>query len=90
MAVAPDIGDDVGDADHAGLERHGTKRIHVVEIARIATIDDCVDLLKSTQTGQLENALLIFTVVAEHSIEGLQRDIPALQPVQDADVMDVV
>ena len=90
MAVAPDIGDDVGDADHAGLERHGTKRLHIVEIARIATIDDCVELLKSTQAGQLENALLIFAVMAEHSVEGLQREIPAVQPVQDADGMDVV
>ena len=90
LAVAAHVGDDVGDAHHAALERHGAQVPDGAPALRVALLDRRVELLEAGEPRELEHALLVLAVVAEHPIERLERDVAAVEHVEHADGVDVV
>ena len=63
---------------HAALKRHGAQMLNRAIARSNAVLDRLVKLIKGAHIRQLEHALLVFAVVAQHAIERLERHVTAI------------
>ena len=90
LTIAADVGEDIRDAHHAALERHGSQVLNRA-IARGDTIlDRPIELPKGCHVRQLKHALLVLAVMAQHAIERLKRHVAAIERIEHAHRLHVM
>ena len=90
LAIAPNVGEDIRDANHTALERHGTQVLNCAITCGNAFLDGSVELVKGTHVRKLKNTLLVLAVVAQYAVERLERHVAAVQRVKHADRLHVM
>ena len=90
MAIAPNVGKDIRDADHAALERHGTQVLNGAITCGNAVLNRLIKLFKGAHVRELKHALLVLAVVAQHAVERLERHVAAIQRIEYADGLHVM
>ena len=88
--MASHVGDDVGDAHHAALERHRAEVPDGEVAGGAAGLDGAVELVEGAKPRELEDALLVLAVVREAAVEGLEREVATVERVEHAHRVDVV
>ena len=90
MPIAPNVGKDIRDANHAALERHGAQVLNCAITRGNAFLDGSVELVKGTHVRKLKNTLFVLAVVAQYAIERLERHVAAVQRVEHANGLYVM
>ena len=64
LAIAPNVGKDIRDADHAAFERHGTQMLNCAIARGNAILNRLVKLVKGAHVRELKHTLLVLAVMA--------------------------
>ena len=90
LAVLAHVGNDVRDAHHAALKRHGAQVCNGGTALLPALLHPAVELVEAGKRACLKNLLLELAVVADHAIQRLECEVPAIGDVEHANALHVV
>ena len=64
LAIAPNVGKDIRDANHAALERHGAQVLYCAITRGDTVLNRLIELVKGAHVRKLKNTLFVLAVVA--------------------------